>query len=106
MGKEFQKPWTDVGAMAVRKHGVAHCMLYSELGSQWIADHGGPWHRWRLYPKHHQFMHVVEDQIPQSGNPKDNWCYADESAIGEGVKVAESCHANTIHRTVMKKHRL
>ena len=65
---------------------------------------GWVWYRW--YPKHHLFSHCIEDQILTSGSPSENWCYADESAIGECVALAEKCHAGTIHRLVILKRRI
>ena len=62
------------------------------------AARGRPQVLYRFYPKHHLFLHVVEEQPAQSGNPALNWCYGDESAIGDAIKVAESAHAATLHR--------
>ena len=57
------------------------------------AARGRPQVLYRFYPKHHLFLHVVEEQPAQSGNPALSWCYGDESAIGE---VAKSAHAATV----------
>ena len=69
------------------------------------AARGRPQVLYRFYPKHHLFLHVVEEQPAQSGNPALSWCYGDESAIGDAIKVAESGHAATLHRLVMVKYR-
>ena len=60
------------------------------------AARGRPQVLYRFYPKHHLL----------SGNPALNWCYGDESAIGDAIKVAESGHAATLHRLVMVKQRV
>ena len=52
------------------------------------AARGRPQVLYRFYPKHHLL----------SGNPALNWCYGDESAIGDAIKVAESAHPATLHR--------
>ena len=56
------------------------------------AARGRPQVLYRFYPKHHLLVHA------QSGNPALNWCYGDESAIGDAIKVAESAHPATLHR--------
>ena len=70
------------------------------------AARGRPQVLYRFYPKHHLFLHVVEEQPAQSGNPALSWCYGDESAIGDAIKVAESAHPATLHRLVMVKQRV
>ena len=83
--------------------------LYGELNRE-SAEQGRHltlgWIPYKWYPKFHQFVHVMEDQIKSSGNPRDHWCYADESAIGDAVDVAEHCHSKFLHRNVITKHRL
>ena len=61
---------------------------------------------WKLYPKHHLLLHLVEDQLLVTGNPIDHWCYADESEIGAAVSLAETLQQNCLHVSVIKKHRL
>ena len=82
-------------------------MLYAELRREFINS--GPRSvidMWKLYPKMHLLLHVVEDQVLTAGSPVECWCYADETEIGAAVRVAESCHPSTLHRTVIQKHRL
>jgi len=84
-------------------------VLYGELQMEDLQKTN--WQRrgfvlFRLYPKMHQLQHCLEDQVRSSGNPKEHWCYCDESEIGAGVKVAESVHPSMIHRGVLQKHRL
>ena len=85
-----------------------HLILYRELVQEAIesrAHQQTGWLVWRWYPKHHLFSHL-EKEIYISGNPADNWCYADESAIGDAVHIAETAHASTLHRLVMQKHQI
>ena len=106
---ELEKPWGPSVAEAVGAFGRQHCLLYSELAMEAIRNPSygdGVWVLWRIYPKHHMFLHVVEDQIKVAGSPSECWCYADESAIGQAVLVAETCHPKTIQRLIMQKHRL
>ena len=95
----------DAGDMEGRsgclKHGKRFLQLYAELV---IMNKDGILYKW--FPKFHLFQHLLESQIPFLGNPKDAWCYFDESNIGLASKLAESCHPSTIHYLVLTKARL
>ena len=93
----------------VAKLGRQHLLLYAELGKEALrtgAHLEAGWVFWRWYPKHHLFSHCIEDQLLYSGNPIDHWCYWDESSIGDCVKVAETCHPSSLHRSIIDKHRI
>ena len=64
------------------------------------------WHFYKLYPKHHQLIHVLEDELAKSGLPTNHWCYCDESEIGAAVRLAESVHPSKLHVMVIPKSRL
>ena len=77
-------------------------LLYKQLSYETAA-----WeNQWIIYPKHHMFLHISEDQIQVSDNPAHSWTYDDESAIGECVKICQKANARFIHRAVLKKHHL
>ena len=85
-----------------------HLVLYSErsrLALETLQHQRTGWVAWRYYPKHHLFNHF-ELQVAKSGSPMNDWCYGDESSVGDAVKVAESAHALTLHRLVTEKNRL
>ena len=89
--------------VATSTAGRKFVLLWTELGNEargLAAARGRPQVLYRFYPKHHLLVHA------QSGNPALNWCYGDESAIGDAIKVAESGHAATLHRLVMVKQRV
>ena len=84
-------------------------MLYVELYMEELHERN--WQRtgflvWRLYPKFHLLQHCLEDQVHLSGNPRESWCYCDESEIGAAVNVAESVYPSTLHKALIEKHRL
>jgi len=86
-----------------------HLTLYAELGQVHLAandwqDKG--WFKYRWYPKHHLFIHIVEDQIATCDNPREHWCYGDEDFIGDMVDVAETVGPTVLHRSVMQKYRI
>ncbi len=92
--------------MAIGRRFLAY---YSELAQESLAardwQHDG-FLVWRLYPKMHLLLHILEDQVATVGNPRDRWCYCDESEIGAATNVAESSHPSTVHRRVMEKYHL
>jgi hypothetical protein len=61
---------------------------------------------WKMYPKHHILVHLLEDQMIASGNPVHHWCYADESEIGAAVDLAATLQVHCLHVSVIRKHRL
>ena len=90
------------------KHGRKHLILWAELGRQSLAScsfHNRGWLLYRWYPKHHLLLHCLEDQVAVAGNPRECWCYYDESTIGEAVLLAESLHASSLHKSIMAKRR-
>ena len=42
--------------------------------------------KYRVFPKHHQMMHLLEEEALYNGNPMPFWCYADEREIGLAVE--------------------
>lgn len=84
-------------------------ILWSELRQADLDSHGWQ-HRgyflWKMYPKHHLLVHLLEDQMLVTGNPVHHWCYADESEIGAAVSLAAGLHVHCLHRSVIRKHRL
>ena len=108
MYKEMRKPVGVFQGPTASMLGRRHLILYRELVKEAIESRGHQqqgWLLWKWYPKHHLFSHL-EKEICLSGNPAHNWCYADESAIGDAVHIAETCHASTLHRLVIEKHRI
>ena len=88
-------------------YGRQHCILYIQLSRehQHLFERLG-YHPFKYYPKHHLFVHCCEEGIALCGNPREVWAYRDESAIGDAVDVAESCHPCYSIRNVIDKRRL
>ena len=89
------KNWDQATSPAkIAELGRKHCILYAELSSEQIRLHSAAaWRFWRLYPKHHMFIHIVEEQTTETGNPSSNWCYMDEDSIGLCADYAEGGNA-------------
>ena len=91
----------------VSKLGRQHVILYSEIARAHVPrDPTEKWLLWRMYPKHHLFLHCIEDQLTESGNPRDSWTYPDERKIAEVVKMAESSNTLCLHTAIMRRYRL
>lgn len=91
----------DAAAIAARKF----CLLYSSLEQEALRD-GQP-AKWRVKPKHHLFVELLEFTAPEAGSPALFWTYADESWGGVlakaaarrgGPKFAAGCALNVISR--------
>ena len=80
-------------------------MLYSELTILNRAD-GQCINLWRPYPKCHILCHLLTDTVRNAGNPKDFWCYTDESRIGELAICGEKCNAQHVCRSLMLSMRI
>ena len=93
----------------VAKLARTHIILYAELcrealdGGHFVAN---GWHAYKMYPKHHLFVHLMEEQTAACGNPADFWNYLDEDAIGLCADMSEACHGGFLHRAVIDKYRL
>ena len=108
MYKEMRKPEGEFNGAVAAKLARQHLILYAELVKESLDSkrfQKTGWLMYRWYPKHHLFCHF-ERQICISGSPALNWCYMDESAIGEAVLIAESCHPSTLHRVIIQKWRI
>eukprot|EP00959_Pyramimonas_sp_CCMP1952_P471716 9498862-Pyramimonas_sp.AAC.2 len=60
---------------------------------------------WKLFPKHHLFIHCAEDQIEAHGNPASHWCYGDEDEIGGATEAARFARPRTIGTSILDRYR-
>ena len=100
--------WGRDGPGAVASAGRRFLMLYSELSNEALEP--GAWqrtgyHMWKICPKFHMLAHTIEDQFSTAGNPREVWCYLDESETGAAATLAERCHTSTLHRVIIERHR-
>ena len=93
--------WKDGSAERFEDMTVRFLHLYHQLARGSIRANP-QWLAWRWFPKFHMLLHICR-QAYTMGNPKSWWCYADESAIGFAVDVAESVHVLTCSGAVMSK---
>ena len=101
------KSWTDANPNNVEaaRLGRQYLITYCQLTEEAIRINGSSF-MWRLYPKCHQLLHCIENQVAVCGSPATNHCYADESSIGDAVKLAEALHPVALHRSVVERYRL
>ena len=101
--------WAFNSAAKVARLARVFVGLYGELNMQAFNEGNFlklGWHPYKLYPKFHLFIHLFEEDARNAGNPRTFWCYADESEIGDAVRIAESSHASFLHRAIIDKYRL
>ena len=82
-----------------------HLVLYGELrrGAE-PHDAALGYYVYKWYPKHHLFGHVPETSGGE--NPRGEWAYADEDAIGDAVNIASEVSAPHVHSAVIDRYRL
>ena len=69
------------------------CSCYASLAKE--ANEAGLY-EWRMVPKLHLCLHLVDYTIPLWGNPRFYWTYADEDLVGHVIEVAQSYHPLTM----------
>ena len=94
-----------LAASSARK-GLALMAELQRIDPEWLRHHRLGFFLFKFYPKMHQLVHCLEDQIAVHGNPSFFWCYPDASTIGAAIKVAESLHVSKLHTSVLRKHRM
>ena len=77
------------------------CGLYSCLSAEAVHLEK---RAWKLVPKFHLFVHLLQSQCLHYGNPRFCWCYSDEDMVGQMVEVARSCHPKTMAATALYKY--
>ena len=94
---EAMTNWVSESVANVQKFGFQFLQLYGELNAN-TKDAI----YWRIYPKFHLLVHWLLE-LPKWGHPFRSWTYADESKIGELVKIAPSLHVKHVQKTLMEK---
>ena len=77
--------------------------LYVELNRYFrenVCRYGTFYH---MIPKFHLMIHIFEDSVD---NPRDEWCYIDESEIGSCAQMASHLHATALQRSLIKRYRV
>ena len=70
----FQVPYN---ATRATEHARRTCLLYEALEKEQLA--AGELCRWRIKPKFHMFVELIEFTAPARGSPSHFWAYADET---------------------------
>ena len=74
-----------------------HLMLYCELRKESKSEF-----LWKLMPNHHLLIHMAEESTV---NPRLEWNYNDESAIGAAATLAAKCNVNYIPTHLIETYR-
>jgi uncharacterized protein YqcC (DUF446 family) len=96
--------WTSESPAKLALCGRRFFCTYMQLAA--MHRNNENWLYWRITPKFHLLLHLVEDQASSAGNPALLWCYADEREIGNAVHIAQAVHPSTFNKTVMMRYRL
>ena len=59
---------------------------------------------WAWKPKFHQFEHLLDEILRTHYNPRFEWNYADEDAIGHYIVTAEGTHPWTVPLSTVQRH--
>ena len=98
--------WGEGSSNRIGEFGRQHCILFAVLATeQYARNPDVGLFLWRLFPKHHLFLHLVEDQVKKGGNPSYHWCYADEREIGNAATLSETMHPRTLNKVLMQRYR-
>ena len=95
--------WSDQSAARLQDFCRRHLLLFMSLARE-VVQTDGEWVRWRFFPKAHMLQHLAGAQARRWGNPKEWWCYTDESVIGMVVRLAETCHPSTLATACCSKY--
>ena len=77
-----------------------HVIGYVELN----RTSSDPSQLFRVYPKHHLFIHLCELPLTTGLNPLLEWCYGDESEIGLCALLTKRCHPDWACSTLLEKY--
>ena len=92
-----------------QKHGRRHVALYLDLAREGLKTKEQlnlNWFPYKFYPKHHLFIHLVEEDTANWGNMKEHWGYLDENEMGISTRIASKQHCSFVHRSLVEKYRL
>ena len=94
------------------KKGMQHLEVYGFLNSlsaaQASARGRGVLNKalWLLLPKHHHFMHMLEDVRDFKINPSWYTLLCAESYIGHIGRLSRGCHRASLHRRALERYKL
>ena len=97
----MEEPWIPTDVQDELKEGVRGFMAcYNALSHEALnAD----MRNWKMTPKFHLFVHLIEVQLPSWGNPRYFWTYGDEDLQRIMKSVALSCHPLNLEPMVLFK---
>ena len=84
------------------------CILYSSLTTE--AEANGDDHSWRIKPKMHMMVELLEFQTEQlEGSPTEFWAYMDEDFVGEIAQISSRrggpAHSATVAEAVLNRYK-
>lgn len=99
-------------AAELHNKGMQHLQVYAFLNSLSASQASVRGHGvinkalWLLLPKHHHFMHMLEDALQSRINPSWYTLLCAESFIGQMGRLARTCHRASLHQRSLERYRL
>ena len=91
---------------------MQHLEIYGYLNALSAAQAGVRGHGvlnralWLLLPKHHHFMHMLEEARTSKINPSWYTLLCAESYIGQMGRLARTCHRASLHLRSLQRYKL
>ena len=102
---QVMQNWGEGSSSDIGRLGRLHLTLHNMLAEESMGPWSEGWMFWRVYPKHHLMLHLLESQVALSDNPLLSWAYRDENEIGLAACVAETAHPRGLGRLLLEKYR-
>lgn len=112
MSKELPVLLSEEQANHFYKMGMDHLEVYAYLNDLSARQANVRGHGvinkalWMLLPKHHHFMHMLEDAKSSRVNPAWYTLLCAESFIGHMGRLARTCHRASLHVRSLQRYKL
>lgn len=112
MSKELPVLLSEEQANNFYKMGMNHLEVYAYLNALSASQANARGHGvinkalWMLLPKHHHFMHMLEDAKSSRINPAWYTLLCAESFIGHMGRLARTCHRASLHVRSLQRYKL
>lgn len=99
-------------AETLYKRGMQHLEVYAYLNVLSAAESSARGHGvlnkalWLILPKHHHFMHMLEDARKSRINPSWYTLLCAESYVGHMGRLARGCHRASLHSRALQRYKL
>ena len=100
--EESDRYFTEDAKMELAKIARLFLSIYSQLSHEALSA-APPVRAWKMIPKFHMFLHLLEIQCASLGNPRFYWTYSDEDLMQIVKQIALSCHTANLAEEMLFK---